>query len=211
MAEGLSPGLALLVGVLVSLSVIAGVFLLYVSRTNDSRRSTLEQLRAFRTAGLQRTGVALAATGVLSMLAAVALCLVVRPEGRLVSEGLFTLRAPGVLEVNRLIAGDEIDAGAQIAWFHSPVDEAARASLRLRRDALDAERRVVLNQPLEPDPKLVERQREIEAEDRHLRAAAEQMVIENSAVRREKVRSVLEAKRQIVQLGGRLAQLPREL
>ena len=119
-----------------------------------------------RVPGRFARGVAagLVVTGVTIMLVAVIVRAAINREGRLRGEGLFTVRAPEKLQVEWIATATEVRTGDVLARFHSPEREAEIAALTLKKQILEAEKRMAQNEALELDGEVVRRQQEIASE-----------------------------------------------
>ena len=166
-----------------------------------------------RVPGRFARGVAagLVVTGVTIMLVAVIVRAAINREGRLRGEGLFTVRAPEKLQVEWIATATEVRTGDVLARFHSPEREAEIAALTLKKQILEAEKRMAQNEALELDGEVVRRQQEIASERRHLQASRDLLVPARDMVERERMRDVLSRKEQIRRLDAELDRARAEM
>jgi len=211
MGENLSGTAVTVLGISLSLGVLALYFVLGSRGRQDNGRSIRARLGSFTLNSLPTGSFVLVLAGLLGMGAAVLLAVLSRHEGLLQGKDLYTLRMPEKLEVTYLNESGEVTKGDVIARFRSPQLEAEHSVLGVRCDALESQQREVERQPLEPDPRLVQREKELENRVLYLRGAVERMTIEQSTVQRERLRTLQAKREQITALEGTLAQIPQQL
>jgi hypothetical protein len=196
--------------VFASLALTLGVYGIALAAHLRSARHRAVRSRIFEffNDGCRRCSYWLIALGTLILVAGLAWQFIDRREGLLESERLYTYRMPPQLEVNELIASEQVAEGDVIAKFRSPRQEAEVAALKLKVESLEAERAIVKYEPVVADARLVQQLNDVDTEHRHLRAAIDQSMIEFREVQRVLVRDIQAKKEQIVSLAGTLDELP---
>ncbi len=100
-----------------------------------------------------------------------------RPEGVLLGDGLFTVRAPDDdLRLAYLFQADTARKGDVVARLESPKAEAKVRELNLRCQRLEMERDALLLDPPQLDPELVRRYQNTVASRHQLRASVDQLL-----------------------------------
>jgi len=132
-------------------------------------------------------------------------------EGHLTGEGLLTVRVPDDRKVAETTPLDQVAKGEALARFSCPKQESEIRVLQLRREALEAKKAMLADEPLEPDPELVRRYQNAVTDRRQMRASLDQLAPARDLVMREKLRQRLDNRRRLHVLAGEVEQADREL
>lgn len=150
--------------------------------------------------------------GLCCIAAAIAFRAAVSRAGRLTAANVFTLRAQDDMTVAEVPAeGTAVERGAPLARFGSPTMQSELAALELKKEILEAERRIISKQPLAPDPETARRQQELSNERRHLQSSHDYLVPELGLVTRERSRDRAAKQEEIVRLGGEIERVRTEI
>jgi len=136
----------------------------------------------------RRTSAVLLTLGLLGMALSAAWQAVVRHEGLLSGDGIFTVRAPTDRDVVAVAQQEAVEEGGLLARFGSAESKAKLAELELRRDGLDAEKAMLGHQPLVSDPDIARKLGEANARERALRANLNELTLERNRVSRDAMR-----------------------
>jgi hypothetical protein len=136
--------------------------------------------------------------------------ILVEREGTLTAHGVFSVRTPAGLDVERLTSEREVKAGEPLAWFRSPPRQAERGALDLRIQATQIERMVTLEGSLPVDSELARQELDLHAERRHLQAIRESLASDRETILRDELRTRRSRTEQLERLEGDLARLAKE-
>lgn len=172
-----------LISGLIGFAVFCASYTLEVWRRRNAQRSRRETGFAARL----RYGALLVVAGGMAIVAiAVAIRELDQPEGRLVSDDLFGVRAPADdLRLVSVFQGRTVKRGEILARLESPFAEAQVRQLECRLQRLEQQRETLQLKPLEPDPELVRQQQNLTASRHNLRASLEQLLPAHAGVVRE--------------------------
>ena len=127
----------------------------HVWKSRNARSSADQPLYASRFRRLARWSIVLLGLGLLCIALAVISRVTVEREGLLTGKRLFTIRGREGFEVDYLTQEEVLSANALLAQFHSPEREAQIAVLKHRREAHEAEKRIIAHRPLAPDSEII--------------------------------------------------------
>lgn len=183
---------------------------IHVWHVRNARLREREARRGFGSV-VRRTSAFLLAAGLLGMIFSAGWQIVVRYEGLLSGDGLFTVLRPADLEVEAVAKQDVVEPDTSLARFASPESAAEVAVLKLNLQRLEAEKQVVLHQPLAVDPEITQKLAELNAEERTLRTTGNNLVLERRRILRDGAREKLVKQDEIQKLHLEISRLEGEL
>jgi len=132
-------------------------------------------------------------------------------EGCLDSEGLLAVRMPEGLEVVSVTNDEFVESGAVLARFACPERGSRIRVLELRQAALEAKKHILADEPLELDPELVRRYRQVTADKWQMRVSRDQLAPVRDLLLREKLRQRLDRRERLCALTGEVERTEQEL
>ncbi len=178
-------------------------------RRNAKLRDAHEH-RGLRSA-VRRTSLLLLSAGLLGMALSAGWQVIVRHEGLITGDGLFTVLRPVDMEIDRVTEERGVDEQALLMRYHSPDSAAEIAVLKLHQQRLDAEKQILLHEPLAVDPEIAQRLAELNAQERTLRTRGSDLLLEKRRVLRATAREKLVKTDEVHKLHFELRELEGEL